>query len=370
MPTVVISPCGTSLLTNQTDEELRKLLIKTANSQETELTDEQKETIARHLVKRRELILNADLNEARKLSAELNGIITYYSGTPKGEQHLVLATDTYLGHNTAKIVAEWLNKQGLKAIPKAVKNLSTKNVESFRIAISEIVQWCAEELEQQYPRPHWKVVFNLTGGFKSVNGFLQALAMFYADESIYIFESGGQLLRIPRLPLQLDPEGVIGKHLQAFRRMAILEEQLNVEECKDIPETLLEQIDNQVALSEWGELIWQKCWKQSYSQKLLSPLSEKLKYSARFQQEGNNLSEDRLLIINQRLDQLSRYLHSNASYNPRSLDFKPLQGRPFRGRLSPEPTHECDAWSDRDAKRLYGHFEGSDYVIDQLGSHL
>ncbi|MGA9382123.1 MAG: hypothetical protein WBV73_25465, partial [Phormidium sp.] len=337
MPTVIVSPCGTSLLTNQTDEELRKLLIRTANSQETELTDEQKKTIAKHLDKRRELILNADLNEARKLSAELNGIITYYAGSPKGEQHILLATDTYLGGNTAKIVAEWLEKQGLKAIPKVVKNLSTKNVESFRIAISEIVQWCAEELEQQYPKPHWTIVFNLTGGFKSVNGFLQALAMFYADESIYIFESGGQLLRIPRLPIQLDTEGAIGKHLQTFRRMAVLKEELSVEECKGIPETLLEQIDNRVGLSEWGELVWQKCWKQHYTQELLSPLSEKLKYSERFHQEGNNLSEDRLLIINQRLDQLSRYLNSdsNASYNPRSLDFKLLKGRPFKGKLSP-----------------------------------
>ncbi len=370
MSTVIVSPCGTSLLTNQTDDELRKLLIRTANSQESELTKEEKEIIDRHLVKRRDLILNAGLNEAQKLSAELNGIITYYSGSPKGEQHILLATDTYLGTKTATIVADWLQKQELKAIPKVVKNLSTKNVESFRIAISEIVQWCAEELEQQYPRPHWKVVFNLTGGFKSVNGFLQTLAMFYADESIYIFESGGQLLKIPRLPIQLDTEGVIGKHLQAFRRMAILKEELSVEECKDIPETLLEQIDDRVALSEWGKLVWQKCWQQPYSQELRSPISEKLKYSDRFQEEGNKLSKDRLLIINQRLDQLSHFLYSNASYNPRSLDFKPLKGRPFQGRFSPEPTHECDAWSDRDAKRLYGHFEGSDYVIDQLGDHL
>jgi putative CRISPR-associated protein (TIGR02619 family) len=371
MPTIIVSPCGTSLLTNNTDESLRKLLIKIANCQKTELTDEQHKTIEQHLLERQERIEKADLNEVRRLSAELNGIITYYNGRPQGEQHILLATDTYLGDSTAKIVAYWLQQQGVNAIPKVIRNLSTKDIESFRIAVSEIIQWCAEELEQQYPRPHWKVVFNLTGGFKSVNGFLQAVAMFYADESIYIFESGGELLKIPRLPVQLDPERVIEKHLQAFRLMAILNKELSIEECQDIPETLLEQIDDHVALSEWGKLVWQKCWRTYYNQTLLPPLSSRLHYSERFKNvDINNLSTDRLLIINKQLDELSHYLDSNGSHNPRSLDFKSLRGRPFRSRFSPEPTHECDAWSDQDAKRLYGHYEGNSYVIDHLGSHL
>ncbi|MEA5620638.1 putative CRISPR-associated protein [Cronbergia sp. UHCC 0137] len=373
-PTIIISPCGTSLLTNGTEENLRKLLNQTTNCKKEELTKEQKDIIDKHIAERREIIQTAGINEARKFSAELNGIITYYSGTPKGEQHILLATDTYLGDSTANMVAEWLEKQKLNATPKNIKNLSTKDIESFRIALSEIVQWCDEELEIQYPRPHWRVVFNLTGGFKSVNGFLQAVAMFYADESIYIFESGSQLLKIPRLPIQLDPEGFIGKNLHAFRRMAILSEELYAEECKEIPETLLEQIDDRVSLSEWGKLLWQKCCKEYYKQTLLPPLSKKLKYSERFEQDAINLSEDRLLIINERLDQLSHYLESLDSdkevYNPRSLDFKSLKGRPFRSRFSPEPTHECDAWSDRDAKRLYGHFEDNYYWIDMLGNHL
>ena len=373
-PTIIISPCGTSLLTNGTEENLRKLLNQTTNCKKEELTKEQKNIIDKHITERRQLIQNAGINEARKLSAELNGIITYYAGTPKGEQHILLATDTYLGHSTANMVAEWLQKQELKASPKNIKNLSTKDIDSFRIALSEIVKLCDEELEKQYPRPHWKVVFNLTGGFKSVNGFLQAVAMFYADESIYIFESGSQLLKIPRLPLQLDPEGFIGKNLHAFRRMAILSEELYAEECKEIPETLLEQIDDRVTLSEWGKLLWKKCCKEYYKQSLLPPLIKKLNYSERFIQDANSLSEDRLIIINERLDQLSHYLKSLDSdkeiYNPRSLDFKPLRGRPFKGKLSSEPTHECDAWSDRDAKRLYGHFDGNNYWIDILGEHL
>lgn len=155
--------------------------------------------------------------------------------------------------------------------------------------------------------------------------------------------------------------------------MAILEQELSINECQGIPEILLEQIDDRATLSEWGQLVWQKCYKENYSKELLPPLSQNLQYSERFKNEANALPEDRLVIINERLDQLSRYLESRKAssglYNPPSLDFKPLQGRPFR-RLSPEPTHECDAWSDRDAKRLFGYFEGSDYIIHHLGDHL
>ncbi len=374
MPTVFVSPCGTSILTNQTEDTLRKLLIRTANCREDELSFEDKATIDQHLQERGQLIKSADIKQAQKLSAELNGIITYYEGSltreGKNSQHILLATDTYLGRSTTAIIAEWLKIQGLQAVPKVVPDLSTKDVEPFRRAMSWIIQWCAEELEPQYPKPHWKVIFNLTGGFKSVNGFLQALAMFFADESIYIFESGSQILRIPRIPIQLDPEGAIEKHLQAFRCLGVLKQELSIESCAGIPETLLEQIDDRAVLSEWGELIWQKCWRQHYRRALLPPLSSRLNYSDRFKKDVEKLSDDRLLLINQRLDQLSQLLDSGGSYNPPSLDFKQLKGKPFKGKISPSPTHECDAWSDQDAKRLYGRFDKENYVVEHLGNHL
>lgn len=375
MPRVFVSPCGTSLITNGTDESLRKFLNKRSNLQEKEFSQEDKKVVDKHCAQREQEIINADIAKARDLSAELNGIITYRntdcdSQFSKSDQYIILATDTYLGGITAKFAAHWLQGQGLNAIDKVIPDLSTKDIESFRVAMSEIVRWCDEELEKQYPKPAWKTIFNLTGGFKSVNGFLQTLAMFYADESIYIFEAGGQLLKIPRLPIQLDPESEVAENLFTFRRLAVLHEELSEEECQDISDTLLEHIDDQVSLSEWGKLIWQKSWKLHYSKELLPPLSLQLKYSDRFEQDLESLLEDRLLIVNQRLDQISRYLQSNRTENPPTLDFKPLRGRPFRGRFDPEPTHECDAWADQDAKRIYGHFDGNNYILDHLGRKL
>ena len=267
-PRVFISPCGTSLLTNATDKERRQLLIQTANCQEEELTPEQKREIDVHLQERRQQLIEADLETVKQLSAELHGIIAYHNGnlsagkTGTPDQHFLLVTDTYQGKQVGDMVAQWLNLHQLQAQKvEEIPDLATGDREAFRWAMTELISWCDGTLSG-YRKDGWHVVFNLTGGFKSVNGFLQAVGMFYAHESVYIFQSSSQLLRIP--PRCLDDHG------------------------------------------------------------------------------------------------------SNSEYNLKSLDFKPLKGKPF-----PDSTHECDAWSDQDAKRLYGHYESNgQFMIDRLGKHL
>lgn len=90
-----------------------------------------------------------------------------------------------------------------------------------------------------------------------------------------------------------------------------------------------------------------------------------LVFGARFRQTLDGLASDRFRHVNERLDQLARRLEEGETYNPRSLDFKPLQGGEYKG-----STHECDAWADQDAKRLFGHFEGGRYIIDRLDKGL
>ena len=59
-------------------------------------------------------------------------------------------------------------------------------------------------------------------------------------------------------------------------------------------------------------------------------------------------------------------LESGGKCNVSSLDLKALRGNP-----RPPSTHEIDAWSDGDAKRIFGHFEGGNhFVLDKLDSGL
>ena len=173
-----------------------------------------------------------------------------------------------------------------------------------------------------------------------------------------------QLLRLPRLPVQLDSEAILRRHLAVFRRIAagLLAGEAEV---AGVPESLVNTLDGQAVFSPWGELVWQEAYRAVYSAELLGPITPKLAFGPRFQQTLDGLTPDRLRHINERLDQLARRLEDGETYNPRSLDFKPLQGTEHKG-----STHECDAWADQDAKRLFGHYAGECYVIDRLDKGL
>lgn len=365
--TLMVSPCGTSTLTNQAGEHVRSLLTRTANAREQDLSFPGKQTIDQYLSQREQDILSADVNQVRRWSAELNGILAYYDGQlpPQTDIHLLLATATYQGQKTADLIARWLQAHGCHAeVHPISRDLNVGSAEAFRVAMAELVQW-VEDTIPGYRQHQYQVVFNLTGGFKSVNGFLQTIGMFYADECVYIFQDSRELIRIPRLPVKLDAESIIGEHLLLFRRLGV-GATLPLEDCRSIPETLLFIHGNQAVLSEWGKLVWNRCKASFYSQGLLEPLSAKIRYSEAFQKAVHELPPERQAIINERLDQLSRYLDDpKARYNPSSLDFKPLRGNPC-----PPSTHECDAWSDLDAKRIFGHFEEGVFVIDRLDKGL
>ncbi len=366
-PCLIVSTCGTSLLTHNVGSDLRNILTDFANHPRAEdVPPEPRQRIQQHLdARREEFARETDLKRLMDLSAELNGVIRFYGGNPgvARDQHVLLATDTWLGEATARIVADVLERYDHQVEVKWVRDLRTDDPDSFRWAMSDLVAWCAETLKGYRDAGH-RVVFNLTGGFKSVQGFMQALGMIYADESVYVFERNEQLLRLPRLPVQLDSEDILRRHLAVFRR---IEAGLPVRdsEVADVPESLVNVDSGQATLSLWGELIWREAYRAVYSADLLEPITPKLVLGPRFQQTLDGLAPDRLRHVNERLDQLARRLEEGKGYNPDSLDFKPLRGGEYKG-----STHECDAWADQDAKRLFGHFEDGRYVIDRLDKGL
>jgi len=364
-PNFILSPCGTSLLTNQADERSRKLVSIYANTQKLEQIPSEDRQVLENLVRDVKAKLDkADIDLAAKMSAELNGITKFYNGQMRRDRDffVLLCTDTWLGKSTADLVKGWLNLKGCACVEvKRQDDLQTADIELFQSALSDLVEW-SESTISGYRKSGYHVVFNLTGGFKSVQGFLQTLATFYADETIYIFETATDLLRIPRLPVKMVATESVLANLNAFRRLALY---LSVGNIRDIPETLLLRVDDEVRLSAWGDLVWKQTKPQIYGEMLHPSPSEKLVFSASFINSVNGLSADRLEIINHRLDQLACYLEKVESPNPRSLDFKQLRRNPC-----PPATHEIDAWSDQDAKRLYGHFEGDRFVLDRLGVHL
>lgn len=362
----ILSTCGTSLLTNGTDADLRGLIIRHANIAQPDILEPDiRQRLITHCHQRREQILaTQDLSELQRLSAELNGIIRLYQAgfeQSTADHHLLICTDTWLGEETAQIVDHWLQTKGLSTEIWRITDLQTAELERFRLGMAELVKRCAEVLPG-YQAQGYQVIFNLTGGFKSVQGFLQTLGMFYADESVYTFESGQDLLRLPRLPLQLDADYMVRSYLDAFRRTGV-GLSLTGEVTQNLPDTLFMTIDHEATLSPWGELIWQQSRKKIQGEQLLEPISLKLRYGSNFAKTVVDLNADRLTLVNQRLDELARYLETGV--NLHSLDFKEIKGH------SKAPsTHECDAWHDQDARRLFGHYDGNVFVVDALARGL
>ncbi len=358
---LIVSTCGTSLLTNIAEADERQLVTRHANARRPEdIPDRDRARLAGLIEQARAAFLAANLQERAKKSAEFNGLFCYYGRGHffvPGDLHWLIATDTWLGQSTAAILAEALGELGQQAQARRIADLSTASLENFRLAAAELVRLCAEEI-----RPMgYRVVFNLTGGFKSVQGFMQALGMLYADETVYVFEGSASLLRLPRLPIKLDVMATVRQHLRAFRR---LQQHLPVgaDDLTGIPEIFLFEVDGQIALSEWGEVAWAEAKTEILGERLWPPIDDKLRHAETLERSLRNCSKEELAIINERLDQLARHLVDG--HNPRHLDFKKL-ATPHRGQ-----THECDAWASGGAKRLFGHFENGVFVVAELAEGL
>ncbi len=359
----ILSTCGTSLLTNGRSDEERKLVTKYSNEKERQtipaLDAAKLDTIITEVETR---LVAADQPTVAKLSAELNALVRFYEGqsfAPRDE-HSLLCTDTWLGEAAARLVETWLRQQGCTVTVLRQRDLQTAHLNAFQLALSDLVRWI-EQTIPGYRQAGYRVIFNLTGGFKSVQGFLQSLAPFYADEVVYIFESQKGLLRIPRLPVRMAATETVRATLTTFRRLS---KNLSVVEVGGIPETLLLHDEGKVTLSPWGELIWSQVKGGIYAEQLWPSPSILLVFGPRFERSVNDLAPDRMRIVNERIDDLARYLESGRTINPASLDFKELRGNPM-----PPSTHECDAWADQGAQRLFGHFEGDTFVLDRLERH-
>jgi putative CRISPR-associated protein (TIGR02619 family) len=363
-PTLMLSPCGTSLFTNLAGNDERTLLRKYANAPKSVIEKRELNQLEHIIDHARNQLLDSNFQDVCKHSAELNAISRYYDmGQTINQQdiHILLASDTWLGKQTAHLVKEWLSQHVNDVRIKEQKDLITNNLMQFQLAMSDLIKYFEDWIEP-YRRPIHHVVFNLTGGFKSVQGFLQTLAMFYADEAIYIFQSQDELLRLPRLPVKMDAEGVIKNHLITCRRLS-RNLRVNEEQMDSIPEVFYIEMDNEYSLSPWGKLIWNQQKKSIFKGKVFESPDKKIVYSNKFKKSVEGLPSDRNYNLNLRIGDLMVYLNTGEQID--RLNFKPLSGNPIPG-----STHEFDAWADRDAKRVYCHYESDTIILDKLDSAL
>ncbi|WP_035586406.1 putative CRISPR-associated protein [Hippea jasoniae] len=300
-------------------------------------------------------------NELKKLSAEMNALLTFYkSSFNKNDIHKLLITDTFLCKKSAEIVELFLKNKGFRVSIYAPKNLQTSDIESFHLSLSEIVRDLSTELDG-YRKSGYKIIFNLTGGFKSINSFMQSMASIWADESIYIFETSRELLSIPRLPLKID-ETIFRKKIETFR---YLEDGIKIDEetLKDIPKSLILKINEEYILSPWGEIVWQKVKKELFKELLSYRM---ISYSTEFRKNFGKLNENEKIQINEMLDLLDKYKFTkDEKFNLKSLRYHALSGK-----ISQQYKYEFYPFSGDNSRRAYCNEKNGKVIIEKIDSHL
>lgn len=266
----VLSTIGISILLRMAeDSEQRDLLNRISN--ESQASAEVLKVVETLVARVKNRLQTGNVKTIRELSAELNGLYGLYEenlALGRDDAHWLIASDTVLGRKTAEVIQNFLATKGLTQVQVyCPKRLSTASTTEFADGIQDLIEWC-ENTVPDFQSSGYEVIFNLTGGFKSLQGYLNIIGMFYADEIVYIFEGSPELIRIPRLPIQVDSKA-INNYAVA---LAMMEHDhiFSPDEVSGLPEGLLYFLDaNHVTLSNWGRLIWLREKNKIFQQGLL-----------------------------------------------------------------------------------------------------
>jgi putative CRISPR-associated protein (TIGR02619 family) len=365
----ILTSCGLSILTNlQKELNFSENIYNYSNYSEKEFSRETKKKFDKFIENVKEKLLEFDVPKLKKISAELNALINFYQNDiknfPKRDSYYFLHTDTYLGEKVAEILINLFKNKGIKNVnPITAKDLKTSSFEEFQISLSDLAKNLVNEIIKPFKYSGYKIIFNLTGGFKSINSFLQTVASLHADESIYIFETSENLLRIPRLPLKIE-ESIFKENLNLFRMLdlGIYKDNLK-KEIDKLPEIVYLKIDNDFSLSPWGELIWQNIKEEVYKEKLVEPISKRIEISTQLKKQFESLNPSERLQLNKKIDDLEICIARNDC--KQSLRFHNLEGN-----TSETHQYEIYPFDGNNSRRLYIKYEEKKYILDKIDAHL
>ena len=307
---LVISTVGTSLLTNQIDPKSKSQsdwssrLQDTANRTEKQIENGSDiDTIIKSLKQRAEKKLEkANTIEIKEASAELNGIYGLYDdqieqGIP--DMHLLITTDTAQGRVAAEIVESFLKTKGLTNISTyAPSGLSTASSYLFVEGMAKLIPWM-QEIIKDYKNSRYTICFNLVGGFKALQGYLNTIGMFYADEIIYVFEGSNKRIKIPKLPIKVDVSEIEPYQVQ-LAMMDAGEIPISWQEAQKVPKEWVYEIGQKIMLSAWGELLWDQCKEELLSKERPLPFP-KLEYHQTFLDDYKAKPANEKIILQQNL---------------------------------------------------------------------
>lgn len=268
MSRFIVTTVGTSLLTNQAkkvSQELVSQLYQHANDREPH-SPEWKQTVTD--------LLDQALVEPN--SAEISTIEAFeaaYGRLQPGDYHMLVASDTFQGREVAERLRRVFQRRGQVVDVAAVKGLTTESETAFQNAMKEFLATLQDQLDSFVAQQEQQaeVIFNVSGGFKSMVAMMTAFGLLKGAAVFLMFESGG-LLRIPAMPIVFD-ESKISDEALALLEMMNRELMPQAERLRaaGVPDILYVVDEAGTAtLSAWGLLVLESLSRRIYPERLLS----------------------------------------------------------------------------------------------------
>ncbi|MCX7799199.1 MAG: hypothetical protein N2109_02535 [Fimbriimonadales bacterium] len=356
---VIVTTCGTSLLTQGASNDDRASLTRWAHAErETDVDSAERETLLETLCRQAQRLEGADAAEARALSAELNGLLAYVGDLAAVRLHVLVHTDTLLGRWAAEAVQTWLQHRdpGAQVELRTFEGLQVRDQPRLDLALAEAARWVTDDLDWVRRDPGLRLVFHTTGGFKAVQGFFQTLGLLFADETVYLFEGAEGVVRIPRLPLKVDLGNLSAEQTTDLRRLRV--------GLPPIGSALPELLASGGKLSGYGRMLADRWWHDVADLELLPPISPLLRWGPDL--ENTFLEETRSgkrREANRKLEQLAYVLETGR-------DLAGVDLHRIHGDHGPY-THLVDAWHDGGARRFFLQQEaGGVFVVGKLAEKL
>ena len=353
--------CGTSILTNacKTDPDVSEVLKRNSNKKtEGEINPSDKRIIDELYLKQMDIWGNKTEDEVEKSSAELKCFLFWIKKNKVSKEKIsiiLLHTDTVFGDYTSELIKEWLEKYGCIVLEnKRIQNLNAERIGDFEKGLSELALWTFSSTKEHQSESN-NVIFNVAGGFKSVSGFMQMVGQVCADEIVYIYEGeDSEVLSIPKLPFEWNDTKAIEEHFDDYRR-------LSLELPAKNPVELNYLWVSGDSLSPWGVIVWEAAKKKIYKQKLFPSVYNGVILGADLEgsvQKGYDYSD-----VNERIDDLVRYLQSCRKINPGLLHYRAIAGKH-------DCTHECNVNGNVSTERLFCIEQNGKIIVQKIGDAL
>ena len=279
--TVVITPVGTSLFTNgsENNNTIKQRFTNIKDKPESEWNSntryiEKLKSESENFIRGHGISASAELQSTAKIRDELSEEIIVH----------LLASDTIASRLAAEILSGNVAggilgknvsiKFDAKTVdkPDIISGLQVKNRKDFlRRGMNALVRRI-EKINSTLTGSDRSLAINITGGYGATLPYLTIYAQLKSVPLYYNFEDSNELIEIPHSPLTIDWDA-IGPHFDVLQKIDDAEAIGNWKKFKNEnyeaveklgPFILVDQSDNNAYVSPLGEVFWDECLKRKH----------------------------------------------------------------------------------------------------------